>query len=107
MRGAGQIFLQFVGPTALRIVTASADKIARVWDAVSARVVRGSDDSSVNFAAFSSDGSRIVLALDDRTARVWDVGSAKEVAVLRGHADSVRSAVFSHDRSGIVTASRD
>src|SRR5262249_3462956 len=58
-------------------------------------------------AAFSPDGSRIVTASDDKTARIWDAATAKEIAVLRGHADVLRSAVFSPDGSRIVTASAD
>jgi hypothetical protein len=70
-----------------RIVTASWDKTARIWDAATAKeiaVLRGHDDA-VSSAAFSPDGSRIVTASDDDTARIWDAASAKEIAVLRGH----------------------
>src|SRR5690349_18278358 len=63
--------------------------------------------SAVWSAAFSRDGSRIVTASWDKTARIWDAASAKEIAVLRGHDDSVRSAAFSPDGSRIVTASDD
>ena len=59
-------------------------------------------------AAFSPDGTRIVTASGDRTARLWDVASGAEIAVLRGHDDSVReSAAFSPDGTRIVTASDD
>jgi WD40 repeat protein len=61
-------------PDGSRIVTASVDKTARIWDAASAKeiaVLRGHDDT-VNSAAFSPDGSRIVTASDDKTARIWD-----------------------------------
>jgi WD40 repeat protein len=58
-------------------------------------------------AAFSPDGSRIVTASWDKTARIWDAASAKEIAVLRGHDDTVTSASFSPEGSRIVTASAD
>ena len=61
----------------------------------------------VTSAAFSPDGSRIVTASWDKTARIWDAATAKEIAVLRGHDDSVYSAAFSPDGSRIVTASED
>jgi WD40 repeat protein len=61
----------------------------------------------VQSAAFSPDGSRIVTASWDKTARIWDAASAKEIAVLRGHDDTVRSAAFSSDGSRIVTASSE
>ena len=96
-------------PDGSRIVTASADKTARIWDAATAKeiaVLRGHDDA-VNSAAFSPDGSRIVTASDDKTARIWDAATAKEIAVLRGHDVDVKSAAFSPDGSRIVTASSD
>jgi WD40 repeat protein len=54
-----------------------------------------------------SDGSRIVTASYDKTARIWDAATAKEIAVLRGHVNSVTSAVFSPDGARVVTASQD
>jgi WD40 repeat protein len=92
-----------------RIVTASEDKTARIWDAASAKeiaVLRG-HDGPVNSAAFSPDGLRIVTASGDPTARIWDAASAKEIAVLGGHENRVNSATFSPDGSRIVTASMD
>jgi WD40 repeat protein len=92
-----------------RIVTASPDSTARIWDATTAEeiaVLRGRD-GRLSSAAFSADGSRIVTASEDKTAHIWDAATAKEIAVLRGHEGSVRSAAFSPDGSRIVTASLD
>ena len=78
-------------PDGSRIVTASFDKTARIWDAATGKeiaVLRGHEDD-VNSAAFSPDGSRIVTASDDKTARIWDAASGKEIAVLRGHEGTV------------------
>jgi WD40 repeat protein len=96
-------------PDGSRIVTASDDHTARIWNVATAKeiaILRGHDDS-VNSAAFSPDGSRIVTASDDHTARIWDAATAKEIAVLRGHEDDVNSAAFSPDGSSVVTASDD
>ena len=72
-------------PDGSRIVTASEDQTARIWDAASGKeiaVLRG-HESSVTSAAFSRDGSRIVTASQDKVARIWDVGletmSAKDL----------------------------
>ncbi|MGD9982507.1 MAG: WD40 repeat domain-containing protein, partial [Hyphomonadaceae bacterium] len=92
-------------PDGSRIVTASQDWTARVWDAASGgeiSVLRG-HENDVRSAAFSPDGSRIVTG-GDGTARVWDAASGGELALLRGHGARVRSAVFSPDGSRIVTA---
>src|SRR5262249_54598862 len=96
-------------PDGSRIVTASADNTARIWDTASAKeiaVLRG-HDSGVRSAAFSPDGSRIVTASRDKTVRIWHTVSAREIAVLRGHDGSVNSAAFSRDGSRIITASAD
>ena len=80
-------------PDGSRIVTASADKTARIWDAATAKeiaVLRGHDGAVIS-AAFSPDGSRIVTASVDETARIWDAATAKEIAVLRGHESYVDS----------------
>ena len=92
-----------------RIVTASEDKTARIWDVATGKeiaVLRG-HNAPVYSATFSPDGSRIVTASEDKTARIWDAPSAKEIAVLRGHEAYVRSAGFSPDGLRIVTASLD
>jgi len=101
-------------PDGSRIVTASGDNTARIWDAASAKeiaVLRGHGTDifslSVHSAAFSPDGSRIVTASQDKTARIWDATRGKEIAVLRGHDSYVNSAAFSPNGSRIVTASGD
>ncbi|MBN1205981.1 MAG: hypothetical protein JXB05_13775, partial [Myxococcaceae bacterium] len=68
-------------PDGQRIVTASADKTARMWNAEGAGepvVLRG-HEAVVLSASFSPDGQRIVTASWDRTARVW---KAEEPVVL-------------------------
>src|SRR5258707_10131279 len=56
-----------------RIVTASADHTARLWDARTGRQLtsplRHHDD--VLMAEFSPDGAFVVTASEDHTARVW------------------------------------
>jgi WD40 repeat protein len=96
-------------PDGGRIVTASNDRTARVWEPASGaeRTVLRGHENWVNSASFSPDGDRIVTASADGTARVWAATSGAESAVLRGHADGVRSASFSTDGRRIVTASAD
>jgi WD40 repeat protein len=92
-----------------RVVTASDDATARVWDARIGEeigILKG-HTRGLNRAKFSADGRRVVTASDDATARLWDVASGQQVAVLRGHADKVSNAAFSPDGERVVTASFD
>ena len=62
-------------PDGSRIVTASWDATARVWDAATGEeiFVLYGHNHNVLSASFSPDGSRIVTASADHTARIWDV----------------------------------
>jgi hypothetical protein len=96
-------------PDGTRIVTASNDKTARVWDAASGQPLTPplKHESPVWHAAFSPDGTRIVTASDDKTARVWDAAGGQPLTGPLKHADEVRYAAFSPDGNRVVTASDD
>ncbi|MEY2565252.1 MAG: hypothetical protein QOH88_3445 [Verrucomicrobiota bacterium] len=96
-------------PDGRRIVTASADKMGRVWDAGNGTLMISlqGHQERVNSAQFSPDGQRIVTASDDGTARVWETQTGTLLATLLGHQDAVTSAQFSPDGYRIVTASQD
>jgi hypothetical protein len=48
-----------------------------------------------------------VTASSDRTARLWDAETGAEVAVLKGHGESVRIARFGLDGRRIVTETQE
>ncbi len=96
-------------PDGSRIVTASWDKTARIWDALTGlqlMVLSGHTDA-VETAAYSPDGTRIVTASDDKTARVWDAQTGAQLVVMIGHENTLNTAVFSPDGTRIVSASED
>ncbi|MGA8586464.1 MAG: hypothetical protein WB715_21985, partial [Roseiarcus sp.] len=72
----GAVLSAAFSPDGTRIVTASWDQTARIWDAATGQPIgeplKG-HDSAVMSAAFSPDGTRIVTASWDKTARVWEV----------------------------------
>jgi WD40 repeat protein len=96
-------------PDGKRVVTASWDRTARVWDvATGKQIVRFSGHQDLVYsAAFSPDGRRVLTASDDKTARVWDAATGQVIAQLTGHLGPVFSAVFSADGQRVVTASDD
>ena len=96
-------------PDGKRVMTASWDNTARLWDAENGReliVLRG-HENGLSSATFSTDGTRVVTASWDRTARLWDTRTGLELAVLRGHEGVLWSAAFSTDGKRVVTASWD
>lgn len=96
-------------PDGARMVTASEDKTARIWDVATGRPVSEplEHQGTVLSAAFSPDGARVVTASDDKTARIWDVATGRAVGVPLQHRRLVFSAAFSSDGIRIVTASAD
>ena len=95
-------------PDGSRIVTASNDNTARLWDAkTGAAIATLSHTAPVLSAVFSPDGSRVVTASVDKTARLWDAKTGAALAILSGHTADVNSAAFSPDSSRVVTASYD
>ena len=62
-------------PDGSKVVTASRDRSARLWDAASGQplaVLQGHEGWLLS-AAFSPDGSKVVTASYDRSARIWRV----------------------------------
>ena len=96
-------------PDGTRVVTASEDNTARVWDAATGKPLTGAlaHQGGVMSAAFSPDGTRVVTASRDKTARVWDAATGKPLTGALEHQGPVVSAAFSPDGTRVVTASRD
>ena len=88
-----------------RIVTISADKTARVWDAATGapigKPLRGEAE------AWSLDGTRIVTASGDNTAQVWDAATATPIGQPFQLGAHVNSAASSPDGHEVVTVSED
>jgi WD40 repeat protein len=92
-------------PDGRRVVTASQDKTARVWDVETgetACILQG-HGGALGSAVFSPDGKRVVTASDDATARIWDAESGRELRVLAGHVHALQSASFDLDGARVLT----
>jgi WD40 repeat protein len=92
------------------IVTASADRTARIWNSHTGELVtilRGHEQALVS-AAFSPDSSRVVTAAADGTVRLWRVAiDHAYMQPLRNHNGPVYSVAFSPDGQRLVTSSED
>jgi WD40 repeat protein len=98
------IFSVAFSPEGKRILTGSADKTAKVWDAE-----KGQDVLSLNGTSgpvtFSPDGKRILTGSNDSPAKVWDAETGQAILSLKGHTQPVWCVAFSPDGKRIVTGS--
>ena len=91
----GGILAIAFSPDGEKIVTASNDKTARIWDAKSGKELHAlkGHTEEVNSASFSPDGKKIVTASWDKTARIWDAESGEE---LKQFSDYDKPASYFH-----------
>jgi len=99
----------FFSPDGKKIVTASWDGSAKIWDAKSGTLLVDLklDHGLTLNAPFSPDSKRIITISSDSTAKIWDVQSGTLLFRLKGHSDRITFARFSPDNRNIVTASND
>ena len=71
-------------PDGRRILLASDDKTARIFDATTGQQLIELDGhtGAVISASFSPDGTRILTASDDRSAHLWDATSGRSLQVF-------------------------
>lgn len=96
-------------PNGQRILTASFDATARIWEAgdelsvdqTGARVLTLPVlNPYLHAAAFSPDGQRILTGSSSPTARIWDARGGRELLALTGHRGAVSAVAFSGMVSG-------
>jgi WD40 repeat protein len=87
-------------PDGNRVVTASEDKTARIWDSSTGKLLFTLEghSRSVDSAAFIADGQKVLTTSRDKTARIWDSSSGKSLHELRAPAGlAALSCSLSHD----------
>jgi WD40 repeat protein len=96
-------------PDGSRVVTASRDKTARLWDTNTGKALGEPmlHEGTVYSAVFSAGGDRVVTASSDQTARLWDAHTGKAMGETMAHEGPVYVAAFSGDGRRVVTASSD
>ena len=107
LQHAGSVYSAVFSPDGSRVLTASYDKTAKLWEAASGNLLATfNHDGWVRSATFSPDGSRVLTASGDKTAKLWEAATGKLLASFN-HDGEVRSATFSPDGSRVLTASTD
>ncbi len=106
---SGRVYSAAFNQDDTRIVTASADNTAKVWDTETGTRMLDliGHDRSVLFAAFNQDGTRIVTASADNAAKIWDAETGTLLHDLIGHNGSIHNAEYNCDGTCIVTSSDD
>lgn len=105
LRQETKIHVAVFSPDSRRILTASADKTARLLDATTGAQIgepMRHEDEVVD-AEFSPDGARIATASKDRTARLWDAATLKPVGQPMRHDHPVDHVAFNSTGTRIVT----
>ncbi len=100
LRGhTGSVLDVAYSPDGGKIVTASTDHTARLWDAQTGRPLGPSlcHEDDVHTAGFSPDGTRVVTASEDQTARLWDAATGQPIGKPMPDAHEMNSARFSPD----------
>lgn len=100
--------LEFAPGTEEILLSASADRMARIWDvrSGSGTELAGHGDT-VNAAHFSPDGKLIVTASADGTVSLWSAQTFERLVVLRSHREGINDARFSPDGKRLITAGDD
>ena len=105
----GAVLSAAYSPDGSKIVTASEDHTARIWDAHTGQqlgpALQHNDD--VHVAAFSPDATRVVTASEDKTARVWDVATGQEIGAPMREIHEMLFAGFSPDGHLVATGAEE
>lgn len=96
-------------PSGMRVLTASTDRTARIWDAHTGRqlMMFAGHRAMITSATFSPDGAMVLTTSRDSTARIWEVASGRMLFELLGHSGTIEMGQFSADSQRVLTAGHD
>jgi WD40 repeat protein/tRNA A-37 threonylcarbamoyl transferase component Bud32 len=95
-------------PDGRLLVTASQDRLARIWRVADAALLRtlAGHAGGIFDASFTRDGARVVTASVDGTVRIWPLHGG-EPEILRGSLQPAERAVVCPSGRTVLVASRD
>lgn len=104
----GRILSAKFSPGGRRIVTASEDTTARIFDAETGELIVNltGHNNTVSAAEFSPDGRRVVTASRDGSVRIWDSRDGRHCQILH-HGDSPAQCVSSSSDGTKIIAGFD
>jgi eukaryotic-like serine/threonine-protein kinase len=106
LKHAGEVRYAQFSPDCRRVVTASWDGTARVWNSVTGEPITPPlpHKGNVNRARFDPSGTRVVTASEDGTARVWDANTGRPLTPILECGAKLYDAGFTPDGKRIFTA---
>ena len=113
---SGAVTALAFAPGGRTLVSGSADKSLKIWDAVSGQVLKTltGDTDTISTVAFLSSGKRIVSGSFDRTIIIWDAATGEAIRSLRSDQTyswevppAMWSVTTSPDGTRIVSGSAD
>jgi WD40 repeat protein len=104
----GPVWTASFSSDATKIVSASADKTAKIWQRDTGKVLFTLEHTApVTVAMFSPDGKLVASAGGDKVIRIWDATNAKPLRICEGHQGTITFLDFSHDSKKIVSCGVD
>lgn len=105
----GAVVMAVFTPDGERVVTASADQTARVWDITKQIELRkyAQHTGPLYCLAVSGDGRTLVTGSQDNTVRVWDLPLLRPIRSFAEHTTSVRGIVLSPDGLSLLSVAAD
>ena len=110
MRHNGAILSACFSPDGKRVVTASRDWSARIWDSTSGTAVAAplQHPALVRRASFTPDGRHVLTLCFDGIGRLWSATSGEAIPNWRiKHPNSINSSAFSAAGKWLATGSSD
>lgn len=96
-------------PDGRSVAGACGDKIVRIWDLRTGRVVRrvAPHKEPISAIVLSPDGKLLASGGWDSTVHVWDLAADRELHALTGHTKWVSSLAFSGDGKRLLSGGLD
>jgi WD40 repeat protein len=105
---AGEIHALAVSPVGSRFATGGTGTGAVLWDADRGELRTIGTTADLTAIAFSPRGRFVALASSkENVARIWEAATGREVRVLTGHTQPVKTLAFSPDGRFLATGSED